>query len=58
MIPVRLQVRNFLSYRDNVPPLDFAGIHVACLSGANGHGKAHGRLNAKDYPWRKGFVGS
>lgn len=40
MIPVRLQVRNFLSYRDNVPPLDFAGIHVACLSGANGHGKS------------------
>jgi len=40
MIPVRLQVRNFLCYRDNVPPLDFAGIHVACLSGANGHGKS------------------
>ncbi len=40
MIPVRLQVRNFLCYRDNVPVLDFAGIHVACLSGANGHGKS------------------
>ena len=40
MIPVRLQVRNFLCYRDNVPSLDFAGIHVACLSGANGHGKS------------------
>ena len=40
MIPVRLQVRNFLCYRDNAPPLDFAGIHVACLSGANGHGKS------------------
>jgi exonuclease SbcC len=40
MIPVRLQVRNFLCYRDNVPALDFAGIHVACLSGANGHGKS------------------
>lgn len=40
MIPVRLQVRNFLCYRDNAPALDFAGIHVACLSGANGHGKS------------------
>jgi exonuclease SbcC len=40
MIPVRLKVRNFLCYRDNVPALDFAGIHVACLSGANGHGKS------------------
>ncbi len=40
MIPVRLQVRNFLCYRDNAPPLEFAGIHVACLSGANGHGKS------------------
>ncbi|MBC7258594.1 MAG: SMC family ATPase [Chloroflexi bacterium] len=40
MIPVRLQVRNFLCYSDNAPVLDFAGIHVACLSGANGHGKS------------------
>jgi len=40
MIPVRLQVRNFLCYSDNAPALDFAGIHVACLSGANGHGKS------------------
>jgi len=40
MIPIRLQVRNFLCYRDNAPVLDFAGIHVACLSGANGHGKS------------------
>ncbi len=40
MIPVRLRVRNFLCYRDNAPALDFSGIHVACLSGANGHGKS------------------
>lgn len=40
MIPVRLRVRNFICYRDNVPPLDFTGIHLACLTGANGHGKS------------------
>ena len=40
MIPLRLSVRNFLCYRDEVPPLDLRGIHVACLCGANGHGKS------------------
>ena len=40
MIPVRLCLRNFLCYRDNVEPLDFTGIHLACLSGENGHGKS------------------
>ena len=40
MIPQRLTLRNFLSYRDDVPTLDFAGIHVACLCGSNGHGKS------------------
>ena len=40
MIPLRLRVRNFMCYRDNVPPLDFDGIHLACLTGANGHGKS------------------
>ncbi|MGQ9599560.1 MAG: AAA family ATPase [Anaerolineae bacterium] len=40
MIPLRLYVRNFMCYRDNVPPLDFSGIHLACLAGANGHGKS------------------
>ena len=40
MIPVRLTVRNFLCYRENVPTLDFQGIHVACLCGSNGHGKS------------------
>ena len=39
MIPARLTMRNFLCYRDNVPPLDFTGIHLACLAGDNGHGK-------------------
>ncbi|MEC9279959.1 MAG: SMC family ATPase [Chloroflexota bacterium] len=40
MIPQHLSVRNFLCYRENVPTLDFQGIHVACLCGQNGHGKS------------------
>jgi len=40
MIPVRLKLRNFMPYRDNVPPLSFAGIHTACISGDNGNGKS------------------
>ena len=40
MIPLKLTLSNFLSYRENVDPLDFAGVHVACLCGANGHGKS------------------
>ncbi len=40
MIPLKLSVRNFLCYRDDVPPLDLRGVHVACLCGANGHGKS------------------
>jgi exonuclease SbcC len=40
MIPVKLKMRNFMCYRDNVPALDFTGIHLACLSGDNGNGKS------------------
>ena len=40
MIPLKLTVRNFMCYRDDVPPLDLDGIHVACLCGDNGHGKS------------------
>ena len=40
MIPIRLSIKNFLSYRDNVPVLDLEDVHVACLSGDNGHGKS------------------
>ena len=40
MIPLKLSLKNFLCYRDNVPPLDLTGIHVACLCGPNGHGKS------------------
>ena len=40
MIPIKLKMRNFMCYRDNVPPLQFESIHTACLSGDNGNGKS------------------
>jgi exonuclease SbcC len=40
MIPVRLALKNFMCYRDNVAPLSFEGIHIACLCGDNGNGKS------------------
>ena len=40
MIPVKLSVKNFLSYREGAPTLDLTGVHVACLCGNNGHGKS------------------
>jgi exonuclease SbcC len=39
MIPVRLELHNFLSYREPAP-LDFTGMNVACLAGPNGAGKS------------------
>lgn len=58
MIPLQLTLRNFLSYRD--ASLDFQGLSVACISGANGAGKSslleaipwaiwgHSRVTAED----------
>jgi len=40
MIPVSLRLQNFLSYGEQCEPIQFDGIHVACLSGPNGHGKS------------------
>ena len=40
MIPVKLKVRNFMCYRDNVPELSFDGIHITCICGDNGNGKS------------------
>jgi exonuclease SbcC len=40
MIPVSLRLRNFMCYGEHVSPLDFTGIHLACLAGDNGHGKS------------------
>src|SRR5512136_3219368 len=39
MIPLRLEIVNFLAYR-RPAPLDFTGIHVAVLTGENGAGKS------------------
>ena len=39
MIPLKLQLRNFMCYRE-LDSLDFSGIHLACLAGDNGHGKS------------------
>lgn len=38
MIPLQLTLKNFLSYRS--ARLDFRGLHVACICGANGAGKS------------------
>ncbi len=40
MIPIKLSMRNFMCYRDKVPPLSFDGIHTTCISGNNGNGKS------------------
>jgi exonuclease SbcC len=39
VIPVELELQNFLAYRDPIP-LSFKGIHIACLAGPNGAGKS------------------
>ena len=40
MVPLRLNLRNFICYGEDVPTLDLESVHVACLSGQNGHGKS------------------
>ncbi|MEF8939924.1 MAG: SMC family ATPase, partial [Salinivenus sp.] len=40
MVPVRLELQNFLSYGTDAPVLDFEQFDVACLSGGNGEGKS------------------
>lgn len=39
MVPLRLELKNFLAYRQPAP-LDFTGLHVAVLTGENGAGKS------------------
>ncbi len=39
MLPIRLEIKNFLAYR-SPDPVRFEGIHLACLTGANGAGKS------------------
>ena len=33
MIPIRLELKNFMSYSADVPALDFTGMHTLCLPG-------------------------
>lgn len=40
MLPIKLQLHNFMSYGENVEPLDFRGLDLACLYGNNGAGKS------------------
>lgn len=39
MIPLKLELRNFMAYRE-ADPLDMSGLHVVCLTGDNGAGKS------------------
>jgi len=40
MIPIKIQIKNFLSYGDDLQVIDFSPYHLVCLSGKNGHGKS------------------
>ena len=40
MIPLSLRLRNFMSYGEDAPALDFSRFTTACLTGDNGHGKS------------------
>jgi exonuclease SbcC len=40
MVPVELRLKNFMSYGEAAPVLDFRPFRVACLSGSNGQGKS------------------
>ncbi|MCK4264869.1 SMC family ATPase [Candidatus Babeliales bacterium] len=40
MIPIKLELKNFLSYGDFVQTIDFKDYPLICLSGRNGHGKS------------------
>jgi len=40
MVPVKLRIRNFLSYGDPPQEIDLRGVHMAALVGNNGAGKS------------------
>jgi len=40
MIPLKLQLKNFLSYGSELQTIDFTSYPLICLSGKNGHGKS------------------
>lgn len=40
MIPIKLQLKNFLSYGPQLQTINFGNYPLICLSGKNGHGKS------------------
>ena len=40
MIPLKIEIKNFLSYGPEAQTIDFQPYHLICLSGKNGHGKS------------------
>lgn len=40
MVPVKLDLHNFMCYRGSENLIDFTGVHLACLTGNNGQGKS------------------
>lgn len=40
MIPLKLQIKNFLSYGPTLQSIDFGPYPLICLNGKNGHGKS------------------
>ncbi len=40
MIPLKLQIKNFLSYGNQLQAIDFEPHHLIALTGKNGHGKS------------------
>ncbi len=40
MVPIKIQIKNFLSYGEELQTIDFSSYHLLCLSGKNGHGKS------------------
>ena len=40
MIPLKLQIKNFVSYGPKTQTIDFGAYNLICLSGKNGHGKS------------------
>jgi len=40
MIPLKLKLKNFLSYGSDVQTIDFSPYQLICFSGKNGHGKS------------------
>ncbi|MFH1461736.1 MAG: SMC family ATPase [bacterium] len=40
MIPLKLELKNFLSYGSNIQSVDFGQYSLICLSGRNGNGKS------------------